>query len=251
VSTESSAVDRFYVGVDGCRAGWIAVLLTERPSHCVHLFPDILDLWNKCREAALILIDIPIGLPDEDIPNPRTCDVAARRLLGPARQSSVFPAPSRPAIYAKSYESGSRANERATGKRLSKQAWGIVPKIRQVEELLLGDGSAQAKIKEVHPEVCFWSLAGGKPMHYSKKSESGFVERLQVLASVYPNARKLVDQALSGFRRRDVVRDDVLDALAAALTASLSRRSLSTIPANPNFDSKGLPMQMVRLSLLG
>jgi len=47
------------VGVDGCRAGWIAVRWGDSVTH--HLcrrFEDVLAL-----DAAIIAVDIPIGLP--------------------------------------------------------------------------------------------------------------------------------------------------------------------------------------------
>jgi len=89
-----------FVGVDGCRAGWLAIGLETEGNWQVNVFPDVSSLWNHHRGASLILIDIPIGLKASGKAE-RRCDPVVRKLLGP-RRSSVFPAPCRGAIYASS-----------------------------------------------------------------------------------------------------------------------------------------------------
>jgi len=88
-----------FVGVDGCRVGWLAVLLNENSNCKVDVFPDVFSLWNRYKSTLLILIDIPIGLRKRGNEE-RKCDKKARQLLGHRRSSSVFPAPCRTAIYA-------------------------------------------------------------------------------------------------------------------------------------------------------
>ena len=62
----------FVVGVDGCRAGWLAVKLSRPGDWECRIFPDMASLWSAYRRAALILVDIPIGLPEAA--NDRSCD---------------------------------------------------------------------------------------------------------------------------------------------------------------------------------
>ena len=167
-----------------------------------------------------------------------------RKLLKGKRAASVFPAPCRAALFAKSYKKACQINDQATGKRLSVQTYSIVRKIRQVDSFLPRNKLARGRIREIHPEVCFLALAG-RPMRYSKKSTWGFQERIQVLQSVFPQTGKLVDFALSTYRRRDVASDDVLDALVAAVTAIGGLKGLMSIPKEPEFDSRGLRMQIM------
>jgi predicted RNase H-like nuclease len=240
---------KMFVGVDGCKAGWFAVALTETNSFGVFQFSKISDLWNYFYDGKInvrILVDIPIGLIDSKSNfKRRSCDVEARRILRPYRQSSVFPIPCREAIYAKSYESACDINEEITGKRLTKQTWGIVPKIREMNDFLIAIGSAKEKIIETHPEVCFWALVG-KPMEYSKKESEGFDERKQLLQEICTSTDEIVQNALSKYRRKDVARDDILDALVASVTVKLSfQKRLKSIPEIPEKDSQGLPMQVV------
>jgi predicted RNase H-like nuclease len=78
-----------YVGVDGCHAGWFAVILNEPDDWRITVYPNISDLWKDNTDAALVLMDIPIGLR-ENCTEYRICDIEARSLLG-ERISSVFP----------------------------------------------------------------------------------------------------------------------------------------------------------------
>ena len=135
-----------FVGVDGCRAGWLAIGLETEHDWKVNIFPDVSSLWDHHRQASLILIDIPIGLKAEGRAE-RRCDPEARKLLGP-RRSSVFPAPCRGAIYASSYQEACDINQRLTGKRLSVENWNIIPKIREVDCLLSDDASAKRVASE-------------------------------------------------------------------------------------------------------
>jgi len=84
-------------------------------------------------------------------------------------------------------------------------------------------------------------------MKYSKKKEKekAFLERMEVLLSVYPYTNDVVDNTLTKYPPTKVAKDDILDALVAAVTASKERRRLSSIPKTTEVDSKGLPMEMV------
>jgi len=232
-----------FIGVDGCPAGWLAVAFPKLGEPSLAVYPDANALWRAHSGAEVTCIDVPIGLRDKG-DRERVCDLEARRLLG-ERTSSVFPAPCRDAVSAKSYKQACDINEQRTGRRLSKQTWAIVPKIREVDELLLRDDEAKARIREVHPEVCFWALAGGRPMSYHKSTEQGYLERANMLEFVHPGAYDIIARGLADFPRSRVARDDILDALSAAITALVGPNGLATIPETPETDAKNLPMQMV------
>ena len=231
-----------FVGIDGCRAGWFAIGLEATGNWQINIFPDVSSLWNHHRRATLILIDIPIGLKTEG-KTERRCDPEARKLLGP-RRSSVFPAPCRGAIYARSYQEACDINQRLTGKRLSVENWNIIPKIREVDCLFSDDKSVRGRIREIHPELCFWGLAG-RPMQHAKKRKEGLSERTQLLRSIYPQTADIIAHALSTYRRKDVARDDILDALSAAVTGLIGGQNLVSIPQEQEFDERGLRMEMV------
>jgi predicted RNase H-like nuclease len=78
-----------------------------------------------------------------------------------------------------------------------------------------------------------------------KSRLSGYDERLAVLKRHFEAAEALAEAALSRYRRSEVARDDILDAMVAAVSGYMSRGQLSAIPADPPCDAYGLAMEMV------
>lgn len=189
-------------GVDGCRSGW--TVATPDGVAVVRTFAEIVE-----ARFELVLIDIPIGLIDE---GPRSCDVEARQLLG-ARRSSVFPAPPRRLLRARSYRG-----------QCSRQLWNILYKIREVDEAMTP--RLQRRIREAHPEVSF-ALLGGAPMRFPKKTREGLAER-----------RALVGP---GPKLRGATEDDVLDACALLRSAMHPSRVLG----DGKRDARGLRCEIV------
>jgi predicted RNase H-like nuclease len=231
------------IGVDGCRAGWFYVRLTERGGISFGVVPLLEHLLALDPLAEHILVDIPIGLRDTD-GQARACDLAARKLLGSPRAASVFPSPIRAVLDAPDYDVARAQSRAITGKSPSRQAFGIFPKIREVDNLLQRSPAARSRVREAHPELCFYGLAGGRAMLHSKKTREGFEERLEVLSEHLPQAPRFVQSALAQFPRKDVARDDILDAAVCALVAD-KPAEWTTIPNPPEFDAVGLPMTMV------
>lgn len=235
-------------GVDGCKGGWFCISL--EPSGAIGWFvlEALGELITMANNGDRIFVDIPIGLSDE--PDGRLCDREARRKLGTTRGSSVFRAPVRDALEAGNYEKAKQISLKVSSKSLPKQSWAILPKIREVDVLLRDYSKARAIVREVHPEICFWALAGEKPMKHGKKRPEGAKERIELLKSVRPSASQEFDQACNSFPRNKVSKDDILDAMAATLTAFANPSELRTLPEEPPQDACGLPMEMVYLSRL-
>jgi predicted RNase H-like nuclease len=217
-------------GVDGCRGGWIAFEV-ELPSRAtsVEMVELAYLLRRRSPDFSYLAIDIPIGLFDDS----RACDKAARKLLGQPRGTSVFAAPCRESLSAGSHSDASATNLRITGRGLSQQAWGIAPKIKQVDDAITPE--CQQWAFEVHPEVCFWALAGGHPMTHRKKVSDGVDERLVLLRTVFPD----IDQHLQ-HRPLGVAKDDLLDAAVAAWTALRLHKDEAQRVCEPEHDEKGL-----------
>lgn len=234
-------------GVDGCRKGWFYFALVSGGEPCGVVVDTIAELVARTNNLDRIFIDIPIGLSNDE--KGRPCDREARRKLGRPRASSVFPAPARSVLTAKSYKDANCQNRRAVGKGLTRQTYAIVPKIREVDCLLRCNEKARGTVREVHPEVCFWALAGCSPMRHNKKTACGFDERLSLLECFEPyvgtSFRESFGQIRRKYRCSDLADDDILDAMAAAVTALADPVALKTLPECPMRDSCDLPMEIV------
>ena len=244
-----------WVGVDGCRAGWFSIGFDEDGNHESQVFSSLGELKDYYADAQLILIDIPIGLPSKA--GGRAVDFAARAALGVPRASSVFPVPARQAIEHLQREQGDisgarRINQEVTQQRLSQQTWGIAPKIAEVDAMIRQNDGPRPSIREIHPELLFYSFNGSHAMKDSKGTREGLAERARVLNTVAPASSGIADLAWRDFRGKGVAVDDIFDALVAALTAWLCHDHLASFPNNnPQRDTRGLPMEMVICDRLG
>lgn len=114
--------DTLYIGVDGCTGGWIAAIL-ENGKLRHERYASLQELTGRYPSFKYMLIDIVIGLRNS--PQQQRPDDFARKELGP-RGSTVFPVPSRAAVYAENEEEQKMANIATLGKSLSKQTINIV-----------------------------------------------------------------------------------------------------------------------------
>jgi predicted RNase H-like nuclease len=209
-------------GVDGCRAGWVVATEAEG-TLAVEVVGQFSAVLERVAAGALnaVAVDIPIGLPAA---GSRRCDTEARRLIGP-RRSSVFPAPARGLL-------GARSWAEAAG--ISRQTYGILAKVAEVDAAV--SPAAQDRVVEAHPEVSFTHLAG-RPLHHPKRTPEGRQERLAALSSAFP---VLPSGSLPG-----AAPDDVLDAFVLCWTARRFLRRQAVVLGDGEVDSTGLRMEIV------
>lgn len=170
-----------------------------------------------------VMIDMPIGLSGKGVE--RTVEQAARKQLG-RKASSVFTPPCREAVYASDYRSACDLQEQHNGKRISIQAWNIVPRIRALDGLLRAHPAWQQRLYESHPELNFCLLNGGNPLMESKKTASGRLQRIACLQSCMPDAAARFESGLRQFRSPGVQPDDLIDALCLQAVACMEHRWL-------------------------
>ena len=54
-------------------------------------------------------------------------------------------------------------------RKVSRQGFAIFPKIREIDALLRARPDLLPRVYEVHPELAFWALNGGRPLTLPKK----------------------------------------------------------------------------------
>lgn len=193
------------LGVDGCKKGWIGISNDLR-GYFGKTIDELAGAADTDGLVDVIAVDIPIGLPEV---GPRAADALARHLVGP-RHPSVFSTPIRAALEAPTHKEGSAAARAATGKGITIQAYGLGPKILEVDAWVR---HADRTVIEVHPEVCFAVMAARSLVH-AKTTWAGIEERRTLLKSA-----GFLPVNIGEVGARAAV-DDVLDAAAAAWTAS-------------------------------
>jgi len=228
-------------GVDGCKGGWFRVCRdTDSGALAFDLLEPVPALVDRAPGPEIVALDMPIGLPEA---GRRAADTAARRCLGP-RRSSVFPAPVRAAIHARTREEASDITRRLDGRKVGPHAWGLYPKIRRVDEALARDASARSRIREVHPELCFWAWNHGVPMKWAKRIPEGLGERVALVEDWL--GLGILERARGCYRKKHLADHDIVDAIAALWTAHRIAAGIAkTLPDSPPLDATGLPMRIV------
>ena len=256
VCANAEASRRTLVGVDGCKKGWIGTSRNPDGKLTCHVEETFAGLVAHYPDDSIIVVDIPMGLPNSIGVNGRGPEGAIRPLLG-RRRNSVFDVPSRPAIEAirnhpKKIDEWPAAHEllnkvaRETSdppKGVSRQLLALIPKIQEVDAVLQIHTSLRSRIVESHPEIAFWRLNDEKPMAFSKKTKGrisprGMLERRRVL-----EANGLDGKFLDAPCPKGASRDDFLDACAMLHVAErYARGEALSFPNPPLVDSHGIPI---------
>jgi predicted RNase H-like nuclease len=230
------------LGIDGCAAGW--VVASRSDIQIVGSLDEALAL--NVGPAALVLgIDMPIGLPTSA---PRACDAQARAFLK-HRASTIFSTPPRLCLGAPTHAAANVLCRTALGKGLSIQAFHLLPKIAELDQMLDSPAADEPDVHrsttgrttpvsswlEVHPECSFARMNGDVPLS-PKRSAEGAAQRRRLLA-----ARDLVaPQRLAG-----AAADDLLDALAVLWSTERWLAGAAVTFGDGTHDSLGRPMRIV------
>jgi predicted RNase H-like nuclease len=244
------------VGVDGCKAGWIAVRRDPGAAPSAAVFPSFAALLDALPADATVAVDMPIGLPDVSQKGGRGPEALVRPLIG-NRQSSVFAIPSRAALYAHTdgfttveawHAAHRQASEvaKATSdppRGVSIQAFGIFAKIREIDAVLIARPELRCRVFESHPEVAFCRLNGDQAMRLPKKikgavNPAGMAERKALLCR-----HGYVSGFLNRTPPRGAAADDFLDAAAMMLIAGrIASGKAKPFPDPPLADRFGIPV---------
>ena len=159
----------------------------------------------------------------------------------------MFPVPPRLALASLTYEEINLLSKGHCGKGVSKQAFYLLPKIRETEALLRSSDSDNFDWLETHPELCFSCFNGAVPMEHAKKTDAGFRERRRILSRQIETKTvdRLIRNLMASVPRGQCARDDMMDALVCGLVARLDATSRDCLPPGvQEFDEVGLPMRL-------
>lgn len=243
-----------FVGVDWGSTGWVCVSYDGTDEWDAEVHPSFLNVWHRYEDADHILVDIPIGLVEEGL---RECDEQAESELD-GRRNSVFYTPPRPVFECESYPEAKEKYEELTGRGMTTQAWSIMPRIRELDvffaEFPEAHGTSSGNVRESHPEVCFKHLNEGD-VAQSKLADGGIDERLEILEGYSEGisesyreleARNIDDLDPHERRFSTNHRDDLVDAMGLAVSASVANGEFDTLPEDPPEDGcRDVPIEIV------
>lgn len=227
---------------DGYRGGWVVAQSAGWPCGAtpdMRLCGTFLDVIAATQGCDILVVDMPIGLPDQGC---RACDGLGRKELGTAGQSRVFYAPPRPALAAQDWDQFKQLHWQGNGCGLSKQVYGLCIRLIDVDRVMTP--ARQARIMEFHPELA-WARLGGATLP-SKHTAAGILARLRLLRPCVPGIDVIDTVHVEASASPGI--DDLLDAVvglcvAAAILAKLSPPYRLPVQ-NPPVDSKGLRMEI-------
>ena len=225
---------RVVLGLDGCPDGWVAVTLHEGEVADVRVVATVREALEQSRPQQ-VGIDMPVGLVD----GPRDTDAAARALL-PGRASSVFSTAPRAVVQGyvdgtvTSHAEATAMSVEVSGIGLSQQAWRLVPKMAEVEELL----ASGETLTEVHPELAFATVAGA-PLP-RKRSWPGLMLRADLLREL----GVVLPARFEGDTR--AAPDDVVDAAVCAWVVDglASGATMRRVPEHGSQSAHGRPIRI-------
>jgi len=208
------------------------------------------EIFKRPEKPRIVVVDMPIGLPNKSPCKGRTAEKIARKLLK-NRRSSVFRVPSRKAVYCAAdrkkfpndktrYRKACRI-ARATSddsKAFALQGFYICDKIVEVDEFLRRNKKARKNVFESHPELAFWKLNGGIPLAHAKRHPQGIKKRKKLLLDA-----KIPLDLIEAVPPKKAKPDDALDSLVCLVVARrIHRKQARSFPHPPPRDALRLPM---------
>jgi predicted RNase H-like nuclease len=131
-------------------------------------------------------------------------------------------------------------HRKADGRGLSRQAFHLLPKIREVDGYLLRFAQERSRIFEVHPEVSFAAWNDGNALRHRKLTAAGRKERLALIQSVWNGEWERLRAVVRGTGCHD---DDFNDAFAALWTARrIAGGTSRALPEIAETDEHGIRM---------
>lgn len=223
-----------------CRRGW-AVAVGKLIG--IQVFPDeptvvarFRDVIDNIPAYKIIAVTLPVGLPTEPHRGGRMADEAARHVLGFPHAGAIGSTPTRRALTQRGYEAARTAN----GGLLDVVTWQQFRRIRELDEEM--EPYLQRRVFEVRPELSFYQLNEDVPMQHPKDSAAGRKEREALLRQRMPGAQRILDADVAG-----VPRYQLADLAVTLWTARrIAARAITRVPEDPEWDDKGLRMEIVR-----
>jgi predicted RNase H-like nuclease len=239
-STANRPQYKLIAGVVPCPAGWLilparlaGVTVNVEDAEVVKTFLEVLDYKPKFDAAA---VWAPIGYYEEPVAPYRPCDIAAKEMIGWPRSVAVRPTPSRAALHARTREEAKAIEPWLTNDDLRRFKWW-----RQAEEMF--QPFHHRNYFSAHPDLSYVVLNGDQPVTSSPYQLDGVQERMELIRNKLPG----VEEVILRLPPKGAAQIHVVQAAGLLWTARrASGRAINRLPLDPNWDSNGIRMELVR-----
>ena len=227
-------------GVVPCPGGWLIVparlagvtVVADEPE-VVKTLLDVLEYKPKFDAAAIYAT---IGFNDEPAGPYRPCDDEARELVGWPRLVAIRPTPSRRALHAPTREEALELEPWLTRDDLRRFKW-----MRECEREF--QPFHQRNYFAAHPDLTFTQLNDDKPLTTSPYQQPGVLERMNLIREKLPGLEEIVTRTPPP----GAAQVHLLQATGLVWTARRAAgRAMSRLPKDPEWDSAGMRMELVR-----
>ncbi len=236
IAQRSALPYQILAGVEPIGGGWLVapgnlqgITLAPQPAYVLESLADVLDYRPS---FTIVALHAPVGTPD-DPGGWRTCDLAARRKLGP-RALAAGRAPSRALLDATSFAEAKEIDpslDIVRYRSLAKAAEAI----REVQSW------RQRIVWEVNPELALTQMNDGEVCSYPRRTMHGRGVRRELIIRKVPGAERVLNQRPKGVRE-----DKLIDALADLWTARrIMARAITRMSDPPTWDEDGVRMDIV------
>lgn len=219
-------------GVAPTELGWLVASAKLRGATFAPEEPRLFDSFREVLDGrpafTIIVVNVPIGSPDESSPVQRTCDREARALL----QGRVWAGVPSPWTYLPSTIDGDVGTR--DGESDFFQA-------RRDEVALEISPSSQRVVYEGHPDLSFYQLNGYEVPSWSHDDLDADDQRRAMLELKIPGVARVLDVEGLGVSPRELI-----DVAALMWTARrVFGHSAARLPSEGEWDARGLRMELV------
>ncbi len=227
-------------GVVPCPGGWLivparlaGVTVVAEDAWVVPTLLDVLEFKPKFEAAA---IWAPIGFYDEPQGPYRPCDAEAREYVGWPRRIAIRPVPSRAALHAATREEALEIEPWLTRDDFRRFKW-----LREAEREF--QPFHQRSYFAAHPDLTFSQLNNDIPLTTSPYHEDGVLERMALIRDKMPGVEEIVTRTPPP----GAAMVHMVEATGLLWTARRAAgRAMQRLPLDPNWDSTGMRMELVR-----
>lgn len=227
-------------GIVPCPGGWLIVparlagvtVVAEEPE-VVKTLLDVLEFKPKFDAAAIFT---PMGMSDEPAGPFRPCDEDARSLIGWPREVAVHHTPSRAALNAPNRAAALELEPWLTRHDFRRFRW-----LREAERDF--QPFHQRMFFAAHPDLTFTQLNDDRPVLSSPYQLDGVVQRMALIRNKLPGVEEIATRTPPA----GSAQFHLVNATGLLWTARRAcGRAMNRLPADPEWDSSGLRMELVR-----